>query len=205
MSLKLFNQREFIVFTTYEYSVAIGVSLSAASKSLGRMSNKQEITKLVRGVWANTAHPYFSAFACVPYLLANERGYISFLTNLHRVGILSQIPKSIQVATTGHSRVTETAAGRFEFFKLSPKLFSEGIDWSNAKLPYQIATPEKALLDTLYIATRKSKRFGSLPELDLSQKFFSRRKFKKLFKNYNTTSRIKAAMKTKAEKYGALT
>ncbi len=201
MKPDLFNQPEFVIFSTYDYAVANGSSISAASKLLGRLSAKQQLTKVVRGVWANTSHPYFTPLACVPYLLANEAGYISFLTNLHRAGILSQIPKSIQVATTGHSRINDTAVGRFEFFKLNPKLFAEGIVWSDTKLPYQIATLEKALLDTFYISTRKSKRFNVLPELDLSRELFSKKKFHALFLAYRTTSRIKAAMQLQAKKY----
>ena len=201
MKPDLFSQPDFVIFTTYDYAVANGASISAASKYLGRLSAKQQLTKVVRGIWANTSHPYFTSLACVPYLLGNEAGYISFLTTLHRAGILSQIPKSIQVATTGHSRITNTAIGRFEFFRLSPKLLAEGIEWSDTKLPYQIATPERALLDTTYIATRKSKRFRTLPELELSRELFSKKKFRALFTGYKTTSRIKSAMTLQAKMY----
>ena len=46
---------------------------------------------------------------------------------------------------------------------------NKGIEWSNNKSNYLIATREKALLDTLYISTRKGQRFSSLPEIDLDE------------------------------------
>ena len=42
-----------------------------------------------------------------------------------------------------------------------------GIEVSDTNPPYPVATAEKALLDTLYIATRRGKRFARLPELNL--------------------------------------
>ena len=47
------------------------------------------------------AHPYFHPLSCVPYLLGKEQGYVSFLTALHLHCVISQIPKTIQIATTG--------------------------------------------------------------------------------------------------------
>lgn len=59
------------------------------------------LTRLTRGVWANTSHPDFHPLVCVPKLLGREQGYVSFLTALHLRGVISQIPRTIQVATTG--------------------------------------------------------------------------------------------------------
>jgi hypothetical protein len=84
---------------------------------------------------------------------------------MHRHGLLSQIPGSIQVATTGHSRTLTSRIGRFEFIRIRPQMMVEGIETTDP--PYGIATAEKALLDTLYIATRKGRRFARLPELEL--------------------------------------
>lgn len=167
----------FVVFTTRDYALENQLSIAAASKQLHRLAQKKILTQLTRGIWANTHHPYFHSFRCVPYLLGNEQGYVSFLTALHRHGILSQIPIAIQVATTGHTRTLSTPIGRFEFLKLKPEMMKKGIQWSESHLPYRIATPEKALLDTLYIATRKKRRFASLPKLDFKDTPF---KFKKL-------------------------
>jgi len=60
---------------------------------------------------------------------------------------------------------------------------TEGVVWSETRVPYRIATPEKALLDTLYVSTRKGRRFRSLPELDLSRRRFRRTRFAALVRN----------------------
>ena len=51
------------------------------------------------------------------HLLHKEVGYMSAL---HYYGILSQIPKSVQIATAGHSRKLDTQIGQFEFFQIKP-------------------------------------------------------------------------------------
>jgi len=159
---------QFIIFTTRQYALASGLSLSAASKKLARLAKNRFITKITKGLWANTRHPWFDARACAPYLLGNEQGYISFLTQLHDAGALSQIPKTIQVATSGHGRKLHSPVGDFEFFQIKPELMREGIIWSSTKLPYLMAETEKSLLDCLYVSTRRKNRFAKLPEVDVN-------------------------------------
>ena len=51
---------------------------------------------------------------------------------------------------------------------MKPQMMTAGIESSDTEPPYGIASAEKALLDTLYIATRKGNRFARLPEVDLA-------------------------------------
>ncbi len=191
--LELNSSPEFVIFTTRDYATAGGTSMSSASRRLDRLSERKALTRLTKGVWANTAHPHFHPLACVPYLLGKEQGYVSFLSALHLHGVLSQIPRTHQVATTGRPRVLESPVGRFEFLRVKPELMRDGVDWSDTHQPFLIASAEKALLDTLYIATRKSKRFASLPELDLDNAF-RRREFERLLKQLAYPVRIRSAM-----------
>jgi hypothetical protein len=191
--LELNSSPEFVVFTTRDYATASDVAMSSASRRLERLSQREALTRVTRGVWANTAHPHFHPLACVPYLLGKEQGYVSFLTALHLHGVLSQIPRSHQVATTGRPRVLDSPVGKFEFLRIKPELMRDGVDWSDAHQPWMIASPEKALLDTLYIATRKSKRFASLPELDFDGTL-RRREFERLLKQLNYPVRIRSAI-----------
>lgn len=190
MNTKYLQQE--IIFTTNSYARSNDLELSAATQQLNRLHKKHSIEKVTRGIWANVNHPYFSPLAAVPYLLGKEQGYISFLTALHSYGIISQIPSKIQIATTGHYRELKSPIGFFEFIHLTPHLMREGIDWSNSKSKYLIASPEKALLDTLYISTRKGKKFSSLPELDFDE--VSIKKLKHLVKNSVKNKKIKAAI-----------
>ena len=48
-------------------------------------------------------------------------------------------------------------------------MMRQGIAASATEPPYNLATAAKALIDTLYIATRKRRRFASLPEVDRAE------------------------------------
>ena len=194
--LKLFNTDDFVIFTTREFANHAGLSIPAAAKRLSRLSEKEFLTRITKGVWANARHPYFHPLSCVSYLLGKEHGYVSFLTALHLHGVVSQIPKSIQVATTGRARSLNSPLGRYEFFQLKPELMKQGTKWSETRLPYLIATPEKALIDTLYLSTRKRRRFASLPELDLMQSGFRVKVFEQLLDQLAIPTRILSAMRS---------
>ena len=109
-----------------------------------------------------------------------------------RHGVLSQIPGAIHVATTGHARVLASPIGRFEFHQLRPSMMTEGIELSETDPFYGIATLEKALLDTFYIATRRGKRYGRLPELDLADVDWGR--FHDLLSRQVSAQSIRAAI-----------
>lgn len=192
--LDLFNTDEFVIFTTREYAKHVGLLMSTASKRLARLAEKKLLTRVTKGVWANTSHPYFHPLSTVPYLLGKEQGYVSFLTALHLHGVVSQIPKTIQVATTGRGRFLNSPIGSYEFFQIKPELMTQGADWSETRLPYLIATPEKSLIDTLYLSTRKNRRFARLPELDLAQSDFRVQEFERLLAQLPIPTRILSAM-----------
>lgn len=161
-------------FTTRAYAAAAGVSVASASKRLSTLARRGQVEVLTRGIWIIPDHPHFSIYGCVPLLLGHELGYVSFLSALHLHGMISQIPKAVHIATTGPPRVLVTKRGRFEFFQLHPRMMGEGVDWSDTPLPFRLASPEKALLDTFYLSTRKGRRFKVLPEIELSTRFRKR-------------------------------
>ncbi|MEM8816304.1 MAG: hypothetical protein AAGE85_10775 [Pseudomonadota bacterium] len=191
------TSEDFVIFTTREFANEEGVSISAASRRLARLSLRSRLTRVTKGVWANTGHPYFHRLSCVPYLLGKEQGYVSFLTALRLHGMLPQIPKGIQIATTGRGRVLDSPVGRFEFFQLKPELMRQGADWSESRLPYLIADPEKALIDTLYLSARKNGRFARLPELDLANSGFRRREYRCLVQQLPISARVLSVMNSR--------
>jgi len=202
--LDVFNSKDFIVFTTRDYANYANLSVSAASKKLARLKENKLLTRVTKGVWANTSSPYFHPISCVPCLLGKERGYVSFLTALHLHGLLSQIPKTIQIATTGHSRTLHSMVAHYEFIQVKPELMQQGITWTETPLPYSLATAEKALIDVIYIATRKNRRFISLPELTLTADSFSKNRFKQLFQKLPLSKRLLNAMHVRAEELGVM-
>ena len=197
--LDLFNSADFIIFTTRDFSGYSSISMSAASKRLLRLADKKLLTRITKGLWANTSHPWFHPLACVPYLLGKEQGYVSFLTVLHLHGLISQIPKTIQIATTGHARTLNSPVGHYEFLQIKPELMKQGTKWSDTHLPYLIATAEKALIDTLYLSTRKNRRFARLPEVDIRQTAFRKREFERLLNQSPIPPRISTVIRTRWE------
>ncbi len=191
------NNSDSIIFTTREYSNDNGISMPAASKRLVRLAAKQRLTRITKGIWANTSYPHFHPLACVPYLLGKEQGYVSFLTALHMHGLVSQIPKTIQIATTGRGRTLSSTVGNFEFFQIKPELMKQGAYWSDTHLPYLIATAEKALIDTLYLSTRKKRRFASLPEVEFGSTGFRKAEFERLLTQLPISSRVLGAMRSR--------
>ena len=81
--------------------------------------------------------------------------------------------------------------------KIKPELMRQGSDWSETRLPYLMATPEKALVDTLYLSTRKNRRFSSLPEVDLTQPEFRVREFERLLDQLPIPTRVLSAMRSR--------
>lgn len=154
------------VFTTRLFATLTKRGVDSASRTLNRLAARGQLVKVTRGIWAQTSHPAFTPFGTVGFLLGNEQGHVSFISALHRHGVISQIPGAIHVATTGHSRVVDSPVGRFEFFRLRPQMMLAGVDVSDTDPFYPVATAEKALLDTVYVALW-GRRFKRLPELDL--------------------------------------
>lgn len=183
------------MFTTRSFAFAAGQRLDSASRWLGRLSRRKALIRVARGVWAQPGHPSFTPYAATGLLVGNEHGYVSFVSALHRHGLLSQIPGAIHVATTGHGRKLESPIGRFEFLQLRPPMMAEGIEMSETEPPYAIATAEKALLDAFYIATRRGNRYQRLPELDLAD--FDERVFTELLHRLVTAAPIRKAIATR--------
>lgn len=155
-------------FTTRQFAVLCERRVDVASRLLARMARQGVVLRLGRGTWAQPEHLRFTPVAAVPLLLGNEQGYVSFLSAMHLHGLIAQIPGSIQVATTGHGRRLDTPVARYEFLRVQPSMMRHGIGASVTQPPYNLATSAKALLDTLYIATRRGRRFASLPEVDMN-------------------------------------
>ena len=155
------------IFTTREIAAVRDGSLSATSQVLSRMVRQGLLVKVARGLWCNHNDPRFSRFGLLPYLAGNHRAYVSLLTALSVHGLIDQIPQIIYAVCTGPTRLVRTAVGTFSFHQIQPDLF-DGFDWNSPNRTFLLATPEKAIVDSLYLSTRKGNRFQHLPELDMS-------------------------------------
>lgn len=162
------------MFTSREITTLSGVSLAATSRALERMESRGQIRRVRRGLWCIPRDPRFSPFALVHFLAGSHQAYVSLLSALHLHGQIEQIPQVVYAATTGHGRLVRTPVGAYSFHRIHPEFFT-GFDWYGGKRDFLVATPEKALVDALYLSSRKGKRFRFFPEMDLGKSFSMRK------------------------------
>lgn len=153
-----------LVFTTREIASMRGASVSSTTQSLSNLASKGIVKKIIQGLWGMTNDERFSQFLIIPFLAPSHRSYLSFTSALHAHGIIGQIPQIVTVATTAHSKLVRTSVGTFELHQIAPDFF-DGFEWSSRQ-DYLIATKEKALVDCLYLASRRKRSFANFPELD---------------------------------------
>lgn len=172
--IKCFKQLGRPVFTTYELAAMSGRSSSAVNQGLNFLARQGLIFKIYRGIWGEKGNKSLSPYAVIPFLLRRQRAYVSFITALHLHGIIEQIPKIITLASLSHSRIVHTALATFSLHQISP-FFFDGFNWYGKSEVFLIAEPEKALIDSLYLSTRRKKQFGYFPELHFSSSFSFRK------------------------------
>ncbi len=158
------------VFTTHELTALTGKSSSTVVHCLSRLVDQGLLVKIHRGVWAEQGPRPISPFEIIPYLFPRQRVYVSFITALHLHGIVEQIPQVITLASTAHTSTLRTKAGVISVHQIAPSFFY-GFDWYKGNGGFLIAEAEKALIDSLYLSSRKKKQFGFFPELNFPPEF----------------------------------
>lgn len=156
------------VFATREAAAAAGVSGDQASRDLGRLARLGLLQRVARGVWSDPRGARLSAYAAVPALVAlggpRARGYVSVLSALSLHGMISQVPRIVHVVVDRRARRTRrTALGTYRFHTLAPALMDGFVPAANGT--FLLATPAKAVFDTLYLGARRGRRYAHLPEL----------------------------------------
>lgn len=159
------------IFTTRELSDCCLGTLSNTTQALNRLAKKGVVLKIARGIWGlEIGNQGLSPYLAIPLLLPRHQVYLSFISALHLYGIIEQIPQAITLASTSHTRIMRTKLGAFYIHRIAPSFF-KGFDWYKGSGGFLIAEPEKALIDCLYISTRKKKQFGYFPELHFPKSF----------------------------------
>lgn len=164
------------VFTTLQVAAAARVGADQASRDLARLAHLDVIRRVARGVWADTRNARFSPFAAVPALLAQAGGgalgYVSLLSALSLHGMIQQVPRVIHVVADRRARRTRrTPIGTYRFHLMRAALV--GGFALHESGTFSLATPARALFDTLYYSARKGTRYARLPEVLLPVGFRS--------------------------------
>jgi predicted transcriptional regulator of viral defense system len=153
-------------FSTNEAAAWLRISNNHASQLLARLAQTGHVARLDRGRWAlpERMQPLLLPEA----LTAPKPSYVSLYTALYEHRMIEQIPDVIYAVTLAPTRRVKTALGTVSLHHITPELFF-GFD-IDVKTGIKLATPEKALFDTLYFRPARSQLFRALPELEISKK-----------------------------------
>lgn len=163
------------IFTTREAAACAGGSLSNTIQALNHLVKEGAAIKITRGIWGlDLGGARLGQYSVIPFLLPRNRAYVSFLSALHLHGIIEQIPQAVTLASTGHTKTIRTKLGVFYIHRIAPSFF-KGFQWYKGEGNFLIAEPEKALVDCLYLSTRKKRQFGHFPELRFPKSFSFKR------------------------------
>jgi predicted transcriptional regulator of viral defense system len=155
------------VFTTRDAAARLRVPNGHASVSLARLTAGGHLLRLRRGVWAVPGRA--DALAMPEYLTAPLPAYVSLQSALYLHGMISQMPAVTYAVTLARTRRYATPLGVVSLHHVQPTFFFGFEDRGDAG--GRLATPEKALVDSLYLAPARSRLFCTLPELEWPTRF----------------------------------
>lgn len=155
------------VFRTADAAAWLRIGNAHASKLLARLATAEHLIHLPRALWALPRK--VDLLILPPYLTAPFPSYISLQSALFHHGMISQVPAVVYAVSPARTRRFSTPLGVVSIHHITPAFFGGFEIEGNAAVP--IATPEKALIDLLYLGPAKSHLFRSWPELELPARF----------------------------------
>ena len=154
------------VVTTDDAAQALRAERSATTHTLKRLAGAGLLRRIRHGLWATDLN--LDPLLLPEYLTAPLPSYVSFQSALFLHGMISQIPNVIYVASLAQTRKVRSGLGTFSIHQLAPTFFG---GYEIATSGVCLATPEKALLDSVYLVPARSRLFAHLPEVDFPRRF----------------------------------
>lgn len=153
--------------TTSDAAAVLGVSTAAASHTLRRLGAARLVTPVRKGLWALGDPP--DPLALADWVTAPHPSYVSLQSALYLHGLIDQIPAMTYLVSLARSARVRTAVGTYSVHHVRPEFF--GGARQDPKTGTRLASPEKALVDFLYLSPSRSRLFAKLPELELPRTF----------------------------------
>lgn len=142
-------------------------AIQTINMQLKRWVDKQEIIRLKRGLFI------FPNKRLDEFFIANllyPQSYVSLESALNAYGILPDIPAQVTSVTPMTSKQISTVKGNFLYSKIDQRLyFGYKQTETHSNLHYQIAEPEKALLDYIYIRQVKNLEANRIDLQDINR------------------------------------
>jgi predicted transcriptional regulator of viral defense system len=154
-------------FETSDAAAVLRIPNAHASTLLARLARAGHLVRLRRGVWAFPDR--IERFSLPEYVTAPFPSYVSVQSALYHHGMIGQIPAVVYAASLARTCRRETPLGVVSVHHVAPGFFF-GFE-PTGRSGFKMATPEKALLDVLYLSPAKSGLFAAMPELELDRGF----------------------------------
>lgn len=159
--IKILREKNISVFSIADFTRLFNISRpDTVYKKLDRLEKKGIITRVIKGKYFFTLNPPDD------FILANflyQPSYISLESALSFHGIITGFPYAITSVAPRKTRSYSISGKEYGYTHLSPKWF-----WGyEKKETFLMASPEKAVLDYLYLAF-KGLRSAAIDEFDLS-------------------------------------
>lgn len=150
--------------TTRDAAVRLGLSTSAASHLLRRLTEAGMVRSVRRGLWA--IDPDAGPMQLAPWIVAPYPAYVSLWSALHAHGMLSQIPREIHLVSLARPQRLETGLGTVVVHQVAPEAFGGYVTRDD---DVALATPSKAVFDIAYLSATHGGRYRHLPEIRLGR------------------------------------
>lgn len=151
--------------TNREAAARWQTSQRVAGQRLRALDDAGLVRHLRRGLWAVDMN--LDPFVLAPYLTAPYPAYVSLWSALSRHGMIEQIPRQISISSLDRAQRVTTSVGTYDIHHLAPGLFG---GFSGDEESGYVASPEKALFDTVYVRAAAGRR-AFFPELSLPADF----------------------------------
>jgi len=158
------------VLRSADVAAYLDVSATNASAIMARLAKYGHVARIKRGLWAFADT---DPLVIVPHLTAPLPSYISLQSALYYHDMVSQIPEVVFCVSLARTRTYRSPLGPVSVHHI-PGSFFFGYEESKHG-GVAMASPEKALVDFLYLGPAKSRLFAALPELNLPAGFSKKR------------------------------
>jgi predicted transcriptional regulator of viral defense system len=155
------------VFGTGDVAARLRVPNAHASVMLARLAASGQVVRLRQGVWSLPGR--VDPLALPEYLTAPFPAYVSLQSALYLHGMISQMPAVTYAVSLARTRRFTTPLGTVSVHHVQPTFYFGFEDAGRAG--GRLATPEKALVDFLYLTPARSNLFRALPELEWPKRF----------------------------------
>lgn len=163
--LSTYKQKK--IFRTVDFATLLDRNMPTVRVELSRLVTRGLLARASKGLYLN---PYNLPTDEELAMILKSPAYISMESALARQGVLSQSPFTLTLITTASTGTVNARKTRFEYHHLQPPWFT-GYKRMDA---YDLAEPEKALCDLVYLRYHRKRELSEerirslLDDMDLT-------------------------------------